>query len=124
MSTNTEQVLQPPMQTAWQWAVCPECCATFPVTQLTDAELRKAKRTRLAREREREAFLELVATLSPRERSVMDAIARGIMPSDLAKQLKLDVKTVNTYRTRVQEKLALRSNADIAVAVHKAGLLE
>lgn len=70
----------------------------------------------------RREFQGLVATLSERERTIMIAIANGESPSLTARRLRINVRTVNTFRHRVQEKLALRSNVDIAVSAYKAGM--
>lgn len=52
-------------------------------------------------------------TLSDREFEVFKLIATGKSNSSIAKQLCLSETTVSTYRSRVLEKLNLRSNADI-----------
>lgn len=72
----------------------------------------------------RAAFIERFATLSQREREVTLGIAMGESPALLSKRLFISVKTVSTYRSRVIEKLGLDSNAEIAVACERAGLLE
>lgn len=51
--------------------------------------------------------------LSDREYEVMRMIAMGRTPSDTARELNLSVKTINTYRARVLEKMRMRSNAEI-----------
>ena len=58
--------------------------------------------------------------LSERELQVFTRIARGISPAVMANELGLSVKTVSTYRARILEKMAMRSNAEIAAyAVRK-----
>lgn len=52
-------------------------------------------------------------SLSVRELEVLSLVARGRTVSQVAKRLKLSVKTVSTYRTRVLEKLNLRTTADL-----------
>lgn len=52
-------------------------------------------------------------TLSSRELQVMRMIASGRPPKDIAKKLRLSVRTVNTYRERIMEKLNVKSNAEI-----------
>jgi DNA-binding NarL/FixJ family response regulator len=52
--------------------------------------------------------------LSERELQVFTRIARGISPAVMASELGLSVKTVSTYRARILEKMAMRSNAEIA----------
>jgi len=51
--------------------------------------------------------------LSDREYQVMLLIASGKTVGEIAQALKLSVKTVSTYRTRILEKLQLSNNADI-----------
>ncbi len=51
--------------------------------------------------------------LSDREFQVMIAIAEGKSAKVIAEQLSLSVKTVHTYRSRVIEKMNMKSNAEI-----------
>ena len=51
--------------------------------------------------------------LSDREYQVMRMIAVGKAPKEIAEELSLSIKTVSTYRSRILEKLNLRTNADI-----------
>ena len=51
--------------------------------------------------------------LSNRERQVLCMIARGLRVRDIAAELQLSDKTVSTYRTRVLEKLALTTTAQL-----------
>lgn len=51
--------------------------------------------------------------LSDREFQVMRMIASGKAIKDIASDLALSVKTVSTYRARILEKLALKSNAEV-----------
>ncbi len=50
-------------------------------------------------------------SLSDREREVLLLVARGYTAAEIANQLSLSPKTVETYRTRGMEKLGLRSRA-------------
>ncbi|WP_322815276.1 response regulator transcription factor [Chloroflexus sp.] len=50
-------------------------------------------------------------SLSEREREVLLLVARGYTATEIAEQLSLSPKTVETYRTRGMEKLGLRSRA-------------
>jgi DNA-binding NarL/FixJ family response regulator len=52
-------------------------------------------------------------SLSDREYQVLRSLGGGRSISEIAADLQLSVKTVSTYRTRVLEKLDLRSTADI-----------
>ncbi|MCC7524082.1 MAG: response regulator transcription factor [Chitinophagaceae bacterium] len=56
---------------------------------------------------------ELHEKLSDREFDVFKLIAEGKAVSDIAEQLSLSVTTVSTYRSRVLEKMDMKSNADL-----------
>jgi len=51
--------------------------------------------------------------LSDREFQVLSLIARGKTVSDIAEELSLSVKTISTYRSRILEKLKLKTTADL-----------
>jgi two-component system response regulator NreC len=53
----------------------------------------------------------LGAELSEREREVVQRVVQGFSNKDIATQLNLSVKTVETYRARALEKLGLTSRA-------------
>lgn len=53
------------------------------------------------------------ASLSEREAAVLRLIALGYTNKEIAAQLDLSVKTVETFKTRSMEKLGLRSRVDI-----------
>ncbi|HEY4417393.1 MAG TPA: response regulator transcription factor [Verrucomicrobiae bacterium] len=52
-----------------------------------------------------------IIQLSPREREVLELLARGYLYKEIAEMLKISVQTVNTYIRRVYEKLHVRSRA-------------
>ena len=52
-------------------------------------------------------------SLSDREYQVLRLLGSGRTVSDIARALGLSVKTVSTYRTRVLEKLGMRTNAEL-----------
>jgi len=52
-------------------------------------------------------------TLSDREYEVMCMIASGKTTKEIAKGLFLSVKTVSTYRSRILEKMHMKSNAEL-----------
>ena len=60
--------------------------------------------------------------LSSREFEVMRKIAAGRTTGEIAAELHLSVKTVSTYRTRVLQKMNLKTNADIMHYAFRAGL--
>jgi DNA-binding NarL/FixJ family response regulator len=66
----------------------------------------------------------LHATLSEREFQIFCKLASGRTVSEIARELCLSVKTISTYRSRVLEKMALRSNTDIATYALKNGLIQ
>jgi DNA-binding NarL/FixJ family response regulator len=51
--------------------------------------------------------------LSDREFEVLRLLVDGKSPTDIAEQLHLSVKTVSTHKTRMLEKLGLKSTADL-----------
>ena len=63
-------------------------------------------------------------TLSEREFQIFRKLAAGQSPTAIADELHLSVKTVSTYRTRVLEKMALKTNADLTYYAIKNALLD
>lgn len=61
--------------------------------------------------------------LSDRERDVLTRIARGFSNKEIAAALGLSVKTVETYKGRMVEKLGLRSRVDIVRYAAEQGWL-
>jgi two-component system, NarL family, invasion response regulator UvrY len=55
----------------------------------------------------------LYEMLSQREYQVMTMIAAGKTVKEIAKKLFLSVRTVSTYRTRVLEKMNMKTNAEL-----------
>lgn len=62
-------------------------------------------------------------TLSDREREVLKWVARGHTNQEIAEKLFLSVKTVETYRARLAEKLGLRGRAELVRFAMERGLL-
>src|SRR5580693_5078983 len=57
--------------------------------------------------------------LSPREREVIELLARGYLYKEIAEKLAISVPTVNTYIRRIYEKLHVRSRAQaVAIFAH------
>jgi len=52
-------------------------------------------------------------TLSDREYQVLCLIAAGHTVSEIGDQLHLSVKTISTYRSRILEKMQMKSNAEL-----------
>ena len=72
---------------------------------------------------ERAAELPEHDALSDREREVLVRIARGFSNKEIAAELGLSVKTVETYKARVAEKLGLRTRVDIVRYAAQRGWL-
>jgi two-component system, NarL family, invasion response regulator UvrY len=66
----------------------------------------------------------LHVSLSTREFQIFCKLAGGASVSDIAAELSLSVKTVSTYRSRVLEKMAFSSNADITSYALRNGLIQ
>ena len=54
-----------------------------------------------------------VNILSHRELQVLTLVARGYTSAEIAKQIFVGVKTIETYRSRLAEKLGLRTRSDV-----------
>ena len=63
-------------------------------------------------------------SLSDREYQVLRMLGSGLTVSDIARALTLSVKTISTYRTRVLDKLGMRSNAELMRYAIENGLLD
>jgi two-component system invasion response regulator UvrY len=62
--------------------------------------------------------------LSKREFQIFCKLAGGQPVSQIAAELFLSVKTVSTYRTRILEKMAMKSNADLTYYAIKNELIQ
>jgi two-component system response regulator NreC len=65
-----------------------------------------------------------VPPLSPREREVLELLARGHTNREIAARLSLSVKTVETHRSRLSDKLNLHRRADLVRVALDLGLLK
>jgi len=61
--------------------------------------------------------------LSAREREVLKLIARGYSLSEIGEQLSLSVKTVETYKSRLMQKLEFVKKSELIEYAVKYGLL-
>ena len=61
--------------------------------------------------------------LSEREFQVFCKLSLGTPVSDIAEELDLSIKTVSTYRTRILQKMAMKSNAELTYYAIKHGLV-
>lgn len=65
-----------------------------------------------------------VASLSEREAEVVRLLAQGMTMKEIALQLTLSPRTLETYRARAMEKLSLRTRADLVRYAFRSGWLE
>ena len=79
---------------------------------------------RLASEFEADSEKPLHDILSDREYQVLRMIAEGNTVKHIAKELSLSIKTVSTYRTRIMEKMKMKTNAEVMHYVIKHHLLD
>jgi len=84
---------------------------------------RALARCSLARSQQAEldAFLALVATLTPRERQVFDLIVRGKINKQIANELGTTERTVKAHRHEVMEKLQAHSLAELVTRTVRMG---
>jgi two-component system response regulator NreC len=61
--------------------------------------------------------------LSDRELQVLGFVARGYSSQQIAEQIRVSVKTVETYRSRFAEKLGLRTRSEVVRFAVQMGLL-
>jgi two-component system response regulator NreC len=64
-----------------------------------------------------------VNILSDRELQVLSLVAQGYTSAEIAKQIFVGVKTVETYRSRSAEKLGLRTRSEVIRFAVQMGLL-
>jgi two-component system invasion response regulator UvrY len=79
---------------------------------------------RLASEFEADSEKPLHDILSDREYQVLRMIAAGKTVKHIAQELSLSIKTVSTYRTRIMEKMKMKTNAEVMHYVIKHQLLD
>ena len=75
-------------------------------------------------ERQQAALPPATAVLSPRELEVLRWYARGYSLREIGEQLGLSVKTVDTYKTRIMEKLGFQKKSELIAYAAKQGLFE
>ncbi len=64
------------------------------------------------------------SVLSEREFQIFCRLAAGTTVSEIARTLCLSVKTISTYRSRILDKMAMKSNADMTYYAIKNGLMQ
>jgi two-component system response regulator NreC len=62
--------------------------------------------------------------LSEREVEILGFIANGLTNAEIAKQLYVSVRTVETHRAHIHQKLDVRTRAELVRIAREAGLLE
>jgi DNA-binding NarL/FixJ family response regulator len=67
--------------------------------------------------------LDVVETLTPREREVLHLAAQGYTNAEIAKMLTLSSRTVETHRAHMMRKLGLHSQVDLARFALERGIL-
>jgi DNA-binding NarL/FixJ family response regulator len=65
-----------------------------------------------------------LATLSPREREVLQYAAEGLSNSEIAEKLFLSPRTTETHRTNLMRKLNLQSQTDLVRFAIRKGLIQ
>jgi FixJ family two-component response regulator len=83
----------------------------------TDAERRGS-------DEERAVMRARIASLSPREREVLEAVVAGRANKRIAAALGISIKTVEVHRARVMDKMGAGSVADLVRFVVQHGLLD
>jgi RNA polymerase sigma factor (sigma-70 family) len=61
----------------------------------------------------RRADAEMLASLTPRERQVLEAVAQGLHAKEIAAALEISPRTVEVHKTRIMEKLDARNVAEL-----------
>lgn len=91
-------------------------------TQLLDAVREAISRdvARCARHRERNDVLGRLATLTPRERQVLELVAGGRLNKQIAAELGTAEKTVKIHRRRVMDKMQVRSSVALVRLLSQA----
>jgi DNA-binding NarL/FixJ family response regulator len=62
--------------------------------------------------------------LSEREAEILRLLALGYTNPEMAEMMRLSVRTVETYRYRLQQKVGLRSRAELARLARESGLVD
>lgn len=63
-------------------------------------------------------------SLSERENQVLRLMAQGLSLKEIGEELQISVKTVDTYKTRLFEKLQLKNRVDLVKYAMENGILE
>lgn len=101
----------------------------FLTKPVNDENLLQAVRSALEKDRvarqaraELDDILERLATLTPREREVIDHVVTGQLNKQIAADLGTVEKTIKVHRARVMEKMKVKSVAELVRLAERAGL--
>ena len=78
----------------------------------------------LAKRGARAGSMRSVKVLSDREQQVLQLVAQGYSSPQIAKRIFVGVKTVETYRARIADKLGLRTRREVVRYAIQMGLLD
>jgi RNA polymerase sigma factor (sigma-70 family) len=70
-----------------------------------------------------DAFRELLASLTPRERQVFDRVVQGRINKQIAHQLGATERTIKAHRQRVMEKMKVQTLAELVSVAERLGLV-
>jgi len=103
----------------------------FLTKPLDPSELLTAVQAALARSRlssaaeaECAGVAQLFSHLTPREREVLEQLLRGKRNKEIARDLGASEKTIKVHRSRLQQKMGVRSLAELVSCIERAGLRE
>lgn len=60
------------------------------------------------------SVFELIESLTPRERQILDDIANGFVTKQIAQRLAISTRTVDVHRSRIKQKLGIESPLQLA----------
>lgn len=72
---------------------------------------------------DQETVIARLDVLSDREREVLELIVHGYTQKEMAERLHVSVKTIESHRARIAEKLGCRTRAELVAYAISAGLL-
>lgn len=98
-----------------------EACASVNRGQMYVAQ---AVAEYFAKNPRRQEQVRVLQSLSDRELQVTQMIGRGLRVADIAKSLNISSKTVNTFRYRIFQKLAIRGDVELTHLALQSGLIE